>query len=201
MHTKWGLVVAKKEMTRLWIDGKMVPVTMVEILPQKIVRYKTVEKDGYQAAVIGVDEVETKKEKGQKLAYDMQAEFDVDDAYVASHEAGSVLDLSSMDGVQSVEVKWTSKWKWYQWAMKRFHLQGGPETHGSKFHRHIWSMWNRKPRRTMKNHPHAGHMWDETITLKHVEIIDCMKRDNEEILLVKGSLPGARNGKLKFIIE
>ena len=201
MHTKWGLVVAKKEMTRLWIDGKMVPVTMVEVLPQKIVRYKTVEKDGYQAAVIGVDEVETKKEKGQKLAYDMQAEFDVDDVYVSSHEAGSVLDLSSMDGVKTVEVKWTSKWKWYQWAMKRFHLQGGPETHGSKFHRHIWSMGNRKPRRTMKNHPHAGHMWDETITLKHVEIIDCMKRDNEEILLVKGSLPGARNGKLKFIIE
>lgn len=201
MHTKWGLVVAKKEMTRLWIDGKMVPVTMVEILPQKIVRYKTVEKDGYQAAVIGVDEVETKKEKGQKLAYDMQAEFDVDDAYVASHEAGSVLDLSSMDGVQSVEVKWTSKWKWYQWAMKRFHLQWGPETHGSKFHRHIWSMGNRKPRRTMKNHPHAGHMWDETITLKHVQIIDSMKRNNEQILLVKWSLPGARNGKLKFIIE
>ena len=201
MHTKWGLVVAKKEMTRLWIDGKMVPVTMVEILPQKIVRYKTVENDGYQAAVIGVDEVETKKEKGQKLAYDMQAEFDVDDAYVASHEAGSVLDLSSMDGVQSVEVKWTSKWKWYQWAMKRFHLQGGPETHGSKFHRHIWSMGNRKPRRTMKNHPHAGHMWDETITLKHVQIIDSMERDNEQILLVKWSLPGARNGKLKFIIE
>ena len=201
MHTKWGLVVAKKEMTRLWIDGKMAPVTMVEILPQKIVRYKTVEKDGYQAAVIGVDEVETKKEKGQKLAYDMQAEFDVDDAYVASHEAGSLLDLSSMDGVQTVEVKWTSKWKWYQWAMKRFHLQGGPETHGSKFHRHIWSMGNRKPRRTMKNHPHAGHMWDETITLKHVQIIDSMKRDNEQILLVKWSLPGARNGKLKFIIE
>ena len=201
MHTKWGLVVAKKEMTRLWIDGKMVPVTMVEILPQKIVRYKTVEKDGYQAAVVGVDEVETKKEKGQKLAYDMQAEFDVDDAYVSSHEAGSVLDLNSMDGVKTVEVKWTSKWKWYQWAMKRFHLQWGPETHGSKFHRHIWSMWNRKPRRTMKNHPHAGHMWDETITLKHVEIIDSMKRDNEQILLVKWSLPGARNGKLKFIIE
>ena len=201
MHTKWGLVVAKKEMTRLWIDGKMVPVTMVEILPQKIVRYKTVEKDGYQAAVIGVDEVETKKEKGQKLAYDMQAEFDVDDAYVASHEAGSVLDLSSMDGVQSVEVKWTSKWKWYQWAMKRFHLQGGPETHGSKFHRHIWSMGNRKKKKKKKNHPHAWHMWDEAITLKHVQIIDSMKRDNEQILLVKWSLPGARNGKLKFIIE
>ena len=201
MHNKWGLVVSKKEMTRLWIDGKMVPVTMVEILPQKIVRYKTVEKDGYQAAVVGVEEVETKKEKGQKLAYDMQTEFDVDDAYVAAHEAGSLLDLSSMDGVQTVEVKWTSKWKGYQGAMKRFHLQGGPETHGSKFHRHIWSMGNRKPRRTMKNHPHAGHMWDELITLKHVQIIDSIKRDNEQLLVVKWSLPGSRNGKLKFIIE
>ena len=201
MHTKWGLVVAKKEMTRLWIDGKMVPVTMVEVLPQKIVRYKTIEKDGYQAAVIWVDEVETKKEKGQKLAYDMQTEFDVDDAYVSTHEAGSLLDLSSMDGVQTVEVKWTSKWKGYQWAMKRFHLQWGPETHGSKFHRHIWSMGNRKPRRTMKNHPHAGHMWDELITLKHVQIIDSIKRDNEQLLVVKWSLPGSRNGKLKFLIE
>lgn len=201
MHTKWGLVVAKKEMTRLWIDGKMVPVTMVEILPQKIVRYKTVEKDGYQAVIIWVNEIETKKEKGQKLAYDMQTEFDVDDAYVTSHEAGSILDLNSMDGVKTVEVKWTSKWKWYQWAMKRFHLQWGPETHGSKFHRHVGSMWNRKPRRTMKNHPHAGHMWDESITLKHVQIIDSMKRGNEQLLIVKWSLPGARNGKLKFIIE
>lgn len=179
----------------------MVPVTMVAVLPQKIVRYKTVEKDGYQAAVIGVDEVETNKEKWQKLAYDMQVEFDVDDAYAAAHEAGSVLDLDSMDGVQLVEVKWTTKGKWYQWAMKRFHLQWGPETHGSKFHRHIGSMGNRKPRRTMKNHPHAWHMWDESITLKHVQIIDSMKRDNEQLLLVKWSLPGARNGKLKFIIE
>lgn len=179
----------------------MVPITMVSVLPQKIVRYKTLEKDWYQAVVVWVEETETKKEKGQKLSYSMQTEFDVDDAYVASHEAGSILDLDSLEWVQLVEVKWTSKGKWYQWAMKRFHLQWGPETHGSKFHRHIWSMWNRKPRRTMKNHPHAGHMGDEAITLKHIQIVDSMKRDNEQLLLVRGSLPGARNWKLKFIIE
>lgn len=179
----------------------MVPVTMVAVLPQKIVRYKTVEKDWYQAAVVGVNESATNKEKWQKMAYDAQIEFDVDDAYVAAHEAGSILDLDSMDGVQSVEVKWTTKWKWYQWAMKRFHLQWGPETHGSKFHRHIGWLWNRKPRRTMKNHPHAWHMGNESITLKHVQILDSMKRDNEQLLIVKWSLPGARNGKLAFIIE
>ena len=185
----------------MWIDGKMVPVTMVEVLPQKIVRYKTVENDWYQAVVVWVNEVETKKEKWQKLAYEMQIEFGVDDSYVAAHEVWSELNLDTMAGVQTVEVKWTSKWKGYQWAMKRFHLQWGPETHGSKFLRHVWSMWNRKPRRTMKNHPHAWHMWDDAITLKHVQIVDSIRRDNEELLLVKGSLPGARNGKLKFIIE
>ena len=185
----------------MWIDGKMTPVTVVEILPQKIVRYKTVEKDGYQAVVVWVGETETKKQKWQKLEYDMQVEFNVDDAYVAANEVGSSLDLDSMNGVSLVEVKWTSKWKWYQWVMKRFHLKWGPKTHGSKFHRHVGSMWNRKPRRTMKNHPHAGHMWNEAITLKHVQIIDTLKRDNEQLLIVKWSLPGSRNGKLKFIIE
>jgi large subunit ribosomal protein L3 len=52
MNIKGGLVVSKKEMTRMWIDGKMVPVTLVEVLPQKVLRYKTNDKDGYQAVVI-----------------------------------------------------------------------------------------------------------------------------------------------------
>ena len=54
MNTKGGIVVSKKEMTRIWKDGKMIPVTIVEVLPQKILRYKTIEKDGYQAVVMGV---------------------------------------------------------------------------------------------------------------------------------------------------
>jgi ribosomal protein L3 len=62
-------------------------------------------------------------------------------------------------------------------------------------------MGNRKPRRTMKNHPHAGHMGDEFITLKKIRLLDKLTRDNEQLLVVKGSLPGARNATLKFIIE
>ena len=56
-------MVSKKEMTRLRVDGKMTPVTLVEILPQKILRYKTADRDGYQAVVIGVGEQDLKKEK------------------------------------------------------------------------------------------------------------------------------------------
>jgi large subunit ribosomal protein L3 len=124
MHTKGGIVVSKKEMTRIWVDGKMVPVTLVEILPQKVLRYKTGEKDGYQAVVVGVNEQETKKEKGQKFVYDTTTEFKVDDAFVSANEVGSVLDTAFLEGVESFVVKGVSKGKGYQGAIKRFHLQG-----------------------------------------------------------------------------
>ena len=201
MNTKGGLVVSKKEMTRIWVDGKMIPVTLVEVLPQKVLRYKTNEKDGYQAVVIGVEEKETKKEKGQKFDYSLVTEFDIDESFASAHEVGKVLDTSFIEGIESFEVKGTSKGKGYQGAIKIFHLKGGPKTHGSKFHRHVGSMGNRKPRRTMKNHPHAGHMGDEAITLKKIKVLDSLSRENEQLLVVKGSLPGARNSKLKFIIE
>jgi large subunit ribosomal protein L3 len=173
----------------------------VEILPQKVLRYKTADKDGYSAVVVGVNETETQKEKGQKLAYDTVTEFKVDDAFVSANEVGKVLDTSFLEGVTSFAVKGFSKGKGYQGAIKRFHLQGGPKTHGSKFHRHVGSMGNRKPRRTLKNHPHAGQMGDEMITLKKIKLLDSLTRDNEQLLMVKGSLPGARNATLKFIIE
>ncbi|MDD2537003.1 MAG: 50S ribosomal protein L3 [Candidatus Absconditabacteria bacterium] len=201
MHTKGGLVVSKKEMTKVRVDGKLLPVTLVEVLPQKVLRYKTTENDGYQAVVVGVGEKETKKEKGQKLAYDLQTEFFVDDSFVTANEIGKVLDVSFLEGITTVEVKGTSKGKGFQGAIKRFHLKGGPKTHGSKFHRHVGSMGNRKPRRTMKNHPHAGHMGDEAITLKKIQLLDTIQRDSEQLLVVRGSLPGGRNSKLKFIIE
>jgi ribosomal protein L3 len=62
-------------------------------------------------------------------------------------------------------------------------------------------MGNRKPRRTLKNHPHAGHMGNEMTTLKKIKLLDSLTRENEQLLMVKGSLPGARNTTLKFIIE
>jgi ribosomal protein L3 len=61
--SKLGLVVSKKEMTKMRIDDKFVPVTLVKIVPQEVVRYKTKEKDGYACAVIGVEKKLLKKEK------------------------------------------------------------------------------------------------------------------------------------------
>ena len=81
-----GLVVRKKEMTKLWVDGAYMSATMLELVPQELVRYKSEEKDGYVAAVVGVEKKELKeKEKGIKTKYTKVIEFSVDDNFAGTY--------------------------------------------------------------------------------------------------------------------
>ncbi|HRU49982.1 MAG TPA: 50S ribosomal protein L3 [Candidatus Absconditabacterales bacterium] len=197
---KAGLIVSKKEMTRVWKDGKMIPVTVVKVLPQELLRYKTTEKDGYSAVVVGVNKKETNKEKGQKVKYSMTVEFkNIDDDFVNNYKSGSVLDINLLEGVNEINLIGTSKGKGFQGAMKRFHLKGGPKTRGSKFHRQVGSLGNRKPRRVQKGHPHAGRMGGERVTIKSVEIVDRITDNNEQLLLLKGSIPGSYNSFIQIL--
>lgn len=200
-RNKGGIVVSKQEMTKMWIDDKFMAVTLVKLLPQEIIRYKTNEKDGYVAVVVGVEKKELNKEKGQKTDYSMVTEFIVDDGFVAAHQAGEVLDTALFDGVASITVTGFSKGKGFQGMVKRCNIKGGPATHGHKFTRSGGSKGNRKPRRTLKGHPHAGHMGSEQLTIKKIPLLKVLERDGEKLMIVKGSLPGARNSKLKFFVE
>ncbi|MCK9467470.1 MAG: 50S ribosomal protein L3 [Candidatus Absconditabacterales bacterium] len=196
---KAGLIVSKKEMTRVWKDGKMIPVTILKVLPQELLRYKTIEKDGYSAAVVGVNKKETNSKKGQKIKYSMTVEFkNIDDSFLDTYKSGAVLDLNLLEGIEELNLVGTSKGKGFQGAMKRFHLKGGPKTHGSKFHRQVGSLGNRKPRRVQKGHPHAGHMGSERVTIKSVEIIDRIIENNEQLLVLKGSVPGSYNSFIQI---
>ncbi len=198
---KGWLVVRKKEMTKIRMDEKFVPVTVVELLPQEIVRYKTAEKDGYLCAVVGVEKKQLKKEKGQKIEYTMVTEFGVDEWFVQGHEAGKALDASFLEWVTVVDVIWFSKGKGFQGMVKKWHVKGMWATHGHKFTRTGGSKGNRKPRRTMKWHPHAGHMGTERITLKDIQIVDSFDKDKEHLFVLRGSLPGAYNWLLSLIIK
>jgi len=200
MNKGW-LIVTKQEMTKMWINDNFVAVTLVKLVPQEIVRYKTQEKDGYVSAVVGVQKKELKKDKGQKIAYKKTQEYKVDDAFVSSHEAWSLLDLWLLEGITEVDVTGVSKGKGFQGMVKKFHIKGGWATHGHKFTRTGWSKGNRKPRRTLKGHPHAGHMWSERITLKNIPIIDKIVKDNETLVVLKGSVPGAYNSLLTLTIK
>ena len=199
MKKAW-LIVAKKEMTRVWENWKMIPVTIVKVLPQEVLRYKTAEKDWYSAAVIWVNKKELKKDKWQKVTYSMTIEFkNIDENFLNTYKSWSILDSNLLEGIEEVKVIGTSKGKGFQWIMKRFHSKWWPKTHGSKFHRHVWSLWNRKPRRVQKWHPHAWRMWWERVTVKSVKIIDKIQENNEQLLLLKGSIPGSYNSFIQIL--
>ncbi len=200
MNKGW-LIVVKKEMTKMWIKDNFVPVTLVQVAPQEIVRYKTQEKDGYVSAVVGVEKKELKKEKGQKISYKKMQEYRVDPAFVSAHEAGKALDLGLLEGVANVDVIGTAKGKGFQGMVKRYNIKGGWATHGHKFTRTGWSKGNRKPRRTLKGHPHAGHMWTQRVTLKNIAILDKITKDNETLVVLNWSIPGAYNSLLTLVIK
>lgn len=200
MSKKWGLIVAKKEMTKLWIDDAFAPVTLLKVVSQEVIRYKTQDKDGYVAMVVWVDKKDVQKAKGNKVHYSMVAEFPVDEQFMQDHQQGSILSSDVLEGITTVSLIGESKGKGFQGVMKRFHTKGWPKTHGSKFHRQVWSLGNRKPRRVQKGHPHAGRMGGDQITLKKVSILDTFKQDNEILIAVKGSVPGAYNRTLKLVI-
>ncbi len=198
MNKAW-IIVTKKEMTKVWENWKMIPVTIVKILPQEVLRLKTKEKDGYDAVVVWVNKKELKKDKWMKVKYSMTTEFkNIDEAFSNDYKSWTILDINLLEGVEQVSVRWTSKGKGFQWVMKRFHAKGWPKTHWSKHHRQIWSLGNRKPRRVQKWHPHAGRMWGGQITLKNIQIVDKITLENEQLLLLRGSIPGSYNGYIKI---
>ncbi|MDD3262306.1 MAG: 50S ribosomal protein L3 [Candidatus Absconditabacteria bacterium] len=195
---KGGFVVKKQEMTRVWVDDKFVPVTIVKVMPQEIVRYKTDEKDGYTAVVIGLGKKEKETKKGKKIVYKDTVEFKVESDYIQNNQIGKIFDLDIVQGIESVDVVGVSKGKGFQGMVKRCHIKGGGATHGHKFTRTGGSKGNRKPRRTLKGHPHAGHMGVDRVTLKDIKVLDVIKTDKEQLIALKGSLPGAYNGMLKI---
>jgi large subunit ribosomal protein L3 len=194
---KGGLLCKKKEMTRLWVDGKFVPVTLLAISPQHVVRYKTTDVDGYDAVVVGADP-RSKATKGTKQ-YTTMVEFDYDSSFADAFAAGSELSADVLADQATITVSSISKGKGYQGGMKRFGLKGGPKTHGSKFHRQIGSLGNRKPRRVLKGHPHAGHMGTDRVTLHRRDVIDTVEIDGQTFVAVKGSVPGGRNSYVHVI--
>ncbi len=200
MNKGW-LVVVKKEMTKMWIEDNFVPVTLVQLLPQEIVRYKTQEKDGYVSAVVGVAKKELKKEKGQKIAYKRVQEYRVDDSFVSAHDAGITLDIDLLEGVDHVDVTGISKGKGFQGMVKRYHVKWWWATHGHKFTRSGGSKGNRKPRRTLKWHPDAGHMGSQRITLKNIPILDKIIKDNEKLVVLKWSIPWSYNSLITLTIK
>lgn len=197
------LIAKKLEMTRVIKEDRFIPVTLLKIPALKLVGKKTPEKDWYSAFVVGVLKTwsEWKLKEGKSSLsfgdFDEIREFRCEESKLSNFNAWDDITLDLLDWVEVIELEWTSKWNWFTWAMKKWNFRWGHATHGSKFHRALGSIGNRKPRRTHKGKKMHGHHGNYVITLKKVpvEII------NKEIgvVWVRGWVPGARNSLVKII--
>lgn len=193
----WWIIWVKKEMARIQVDSKMIPVTLIKVDPQYIIWYKTLEKDWYEAVIVWVDKKEDVNKNNKKLVYySTIKEFNVDSEWIHRYSKGSILNVDESMFKNNVSIVWVSKWKWFSGIMKRFNAKWWPKTHGSKFHRQVWSMGNRKPRRVMKWHPHAWRMWNNRITIKDVRIYAVLKDNKETVLVANWSIPWWYNSKV-----
>jgi large subunit ribosomal protein L3 len=193
-----GLIGRKVGMTQVFQDdGTMVAVSVVAIQPNTVTRVRTPERDGYTAVQLGTDVVGklSRPEAGQlkdlpKLR--TIREFRVDDA--DSFEVGQTMNLGDLfTAGDEVDVTGISKGKGTAGVIKRHNFQRGPKTHGSDHHRAPGSIGpGTTPGRVYRGLRMAGHMGDETVTVKKVRVV--RTDPDRNLLLVKGSLPGARGG-------
>jgi large subunit ribosomal protein L3 len=192
-----GLIGRKVGMTQVFAeDGTMVAVSVVAIEPNTVTRVRTAVRDGYTAVQLGAGTArrQTKPVAGQLRGLpqvrDMR-EFRLDDA--SGYEVGQELKVDQIFSAgDTVDVTGVSKGKGFAGTIKRHHARRGPETHGSDSHRQPGSIGaGTTPGRVYRGLAMAGHMGDERRTIKKLTVVRTDAERN--LLLVKGSVPGARN--------
>jgi large subunit ribosomal protein L3 len=191
-----GLIGRKVGVTQVFQDdGTMVAVSVVAIEPNTVTRLRTTERDGYTAVQLGTHVVKklTKPEAGQLKDLPKVStvrEFRVDD--VDAYEVGQTVAIGDLFAAgDDVDVTGVSKGKGFAGHIKRHNFHRGPKSHGSDHHREPGSIGpGTTPGRVYRGLKMAGHMGDERATIKKVRVVRTDLERN--LLLVKGSLPGAR---------
>jgi len=196
-----GLVGRKCGMTRIFTEaGASVPVTVIEVDPNRITQIKTLETDGYQAVQVTTGERRasrvTKAMAGHFAKAEVAAgrgvwEFRVSGDEAANYAVGASIGLDVFAVGQEVDVTGTSKGKGFQGGVKRWNFRTQDATHGNSVsHRvHGSTGQNQSPGRVFKGKKMAGHMGDVQVTVQGLEVISV---DVERsVLLVKGAVPGA----------
>jgi large subunit ribosomal protein L3 len=193
-----GLLGKKLGMTQVFDETRLTPVTVIEAGPCRVVTIKTKERDGYEAVQLSYGEVKERKlskaelgqlKKQQAPASRVLREFEK----VGEVTVGDSVTVGMFKKGDWVDVVGVSKGKGFQGVVKRHNYAGGPESHGSMFHRHPGSMGaSSYPSRVWKGKTLPGHMGAERVTVQRLKVVD--SRPEENLLFVRGAIPGATNG-------
>ena len=198
-----GVVGRKTGMTRVFTEeGVSVPVTVVQVEPNRVSQVKTVETDGYQAIQVTVGERRAQHRvsqpiKGHLAKAEMRMgrglwEFRVED--LGELAVGAEISVNQFEAGQVVDVTGQSKGKGFAGAVKRWNFRTQDATHGNSLsHRAPGSIGNcQTPGRVFKGKKMAGHMGAERVTTQGLEVVRVDVERN--LLLIKGAVPGAPGG-------
>lgn len=198
-----GLIGKKLGMTQFYsADGNVVPVTVIETGPCVVVQKKETAIDGYNALQIGFGSKKSQRvnkalqghmAQAGKGAFSILREFRSDD--VTGYQVGQEIKVADLFKVGDlIDISGVSKGHGFSGVIKRWSFAGFPSSHGThEYFRHGGSIGNRSyPGRVRKGKKMAGHWGNENISIQNLKVIDV--RGEENLLLVKGAVPGAKQG-------
>ena len=193
-----GILGRKIGMTQVFAkNGKLVPVTVVEVEPNVVSQIKTVDTDGYDAIQLAAVEVTEKHSNKPEMGHLKKANTtpkrflkEIRGVDVSNYSLGQELNASVFTEGEMVDVTGTSKGKGTQGVIKRWNQSRGPMGHGSQSHRVVGSMGTLLPMRVIPGKKMPGHMGSEQVTVQNLEIIQIDLENN--IILIKGNVPGPK---------
>jgi large subunit ribosomal protein L3 len=201
-----GLYAFKVGMSAIFEEGQRIPVTVLKYEPMAVSQIKNKAKDGYdsiQLAFVPDRASQTNRaakarfgkagfENGAKFARELRvSEIPADLA------VGTRIALDSLKKGDMVKVTGLSRGRGFQGPVRRWNFNGGPASHGSGFHRKPGSVGNRTwPGRVMPGKRMAGQWGNETTTVRNMKIVDVIPEEN--VVLIRGPVPGARNSLIRL---
>ncbi len=191
----------KNEMTQIFDEkGHQIPVTVVDVEPNKVLQVKNEESDGYNAIQLGLQKLDDKKvkkplqEKPYRFIKEFRGQIDIKD-----YKKGQEIDVSVFEEKDKVKVLGIAKGKGFQGGVKKWGFAGSPASHGHPSQRKIGSIGISDHARVFKGRKMPGRMGGKKITIRSLEIVKVDLENN--ILMIKGGVPGKRGTLLKIVEE
>jgi len=195
-----GIIGKKIGMSQQYSGGELIPVTVIQAGPCSVIQRKTTEKDGYEAVQLAFEEMPkkdrvTKAVAGHFKKGNVQPHRVLREFRTSAFEQGQIVTVDIFKKGELISVSGVSKGKGFAGVMKRHKFAGGPGGHGSMFNRAPGSIGaSAYPSRVWPGKKLPGHMGSVNVTVKNIEIVDV--RPDQNLLFVRGSVPGGENGLL-----
>ncbi len=193
-----GILGKKVGMTQVFTkNGKLIPVTVIEVEPNVVTQIKTVANDGYDAIQLATDTIREKLSNKPAVGHTKKAGTEpkrflreIRGVNVEDYTLGQVIGVDIFEEGEMVDVSGTSKGKGFQGVIKRHNQSRGPMGHGSQYHRGVGSLGTMLPMHVLKGKKMPGQMGNVARTVQNLEIISVDTENS--VILVKGNVPGPK---------